>query len=438
VSELTLRATSAAPAWPVTPNPPPVPALPIWPLTVMFGLLPLWWALGLFFLGWPAFGAVLLALLVVRGRLTLPAGSACWLTFLALATLSAVQLDRPSALPFFLLRIGDLVTALVVGVYVYTLLREQAPWSKVIRPLCLFWLAVVALGWLGVLMPALSVASVLEMALPHGLVGQPYLNDLLHLHGAEYNHGLEVTTARPSAPYAYTNSWGSAYSVGVPCVLAYVMSVRRGPLRTILLVALPLSLVPAFLTLNRGMLICLGVAVTVLAGRALLRGQTRVAASALGVAALGAFVSLVIPISQLIGERLSNSGSNADRRELYLATVRAVARSPLLGYGAPASLDTTSARAPLGTQGQLWQVMFSHGVPALLCFLGYFVIVTWRLAPAVSAAGQWLSTIPVVALVQTPFYGFTDPNLSLMFFAIAAGLAAVDGPINRQPRPVRG
>lgn len=59
----------------------------------------------------------------------------------------------------------------------------------------------------------------------------------------------------------------------------------------------------------------------------------------------------------------------------------------------------------------------------------------WRLSASVSAAGTWLSTIPVIVLVVTPFYGCTDMNLSIVFFGIALALAAIDGLINRTPLP---
>ena len=38
----------------------------------------------------------------------------------------------------------------------------------------------------------------------------------------------------------------------------------------------------------------------------------------------------------------------------------------------------------------------------------------------------------MIALVMTPFYGFTDINLSVMFFGIGLALAAIDGPVNRE------
>ncbi|OJF09835.1 hypothetical protein [Couchioplanes caeruleus] len=62
-------------------------------------------------------------------------------------------------------------------------------------------------------------------------------------------------------------------------------------------------------------------------------------------------------------------------------------------------------------------MMYSHGIPALLVFLLLFVIAARRLA-AVSTPAKWLRVIPVIALVVMPFYGYTDMNLSVMFFGI--------------------
>jgi hypothetical protein len=56
------------------------------------------------------------------------------------------------------------------------------------------------------------------------------------------------------------------------------------------------------------------------------------------------------------------------------------------------------------------------------------------MAVAVTPTGLWLSSVPVIAVVVTPFYSFIDPNMSVLFFAIGLGLAAVDGPVNRIPR----
>ena len=37
----------------------------------------------------------------------------------------------------------------------------------------------------------------------------------------------------------------------------------------------------------------------------------------------------------------------------------------------------------------------------------------------------------MIALVVTPFYGFTDLNLTVLFYAFGLAMAAIDGPVNR-------
>ncbi|MEV0726144.1 O-antigen ligase family protein [Micromonospora purpureochromogenes] len=409
------------------------PPLPVWPLTAMFALVPLWWALGAFYLGWSVFGVVLLALLVTRGRVALPPGSAAWLVFLTLVLLSATRLDRATAYLTFGLRFGFLATALVVCVYVHTLVRDGTRWDRVLRPLGWYWLGVVALGWLAVLMPTFALTTPVEMALPHSISGERFIQALTHVRANEFNPQSRTPIYRTAAPYPYTNNWGTAYALLVPCVLAYLTSVRTGRFRVALWVSLPLSVVPAFMTLNRGMFLGLGAGLLYLGLRALVRGNARLIVSIGGLVVLVWVVSLVVPVQEMIDARVSSTDTNVDRMDLYVRTWQAVERSPLLGYGAPKSVDTTLAEEPLGTQGLIWQILYSHGIPALVLFLGWLVLVARRLAAAVSPAGHWLSTVPVIALVVIPVYAYIDPNLSVIFFAVGAGLAAVGGPVNRAP-----
>ncbi|MEH0843685.1 O-antigen ligase family protein [Micromonospora sp. CPCC 205711] len=397
----------------------------------MFGLVPLWWALGAFYLGWSVFGLVLLALLVARGRVPLPAGTACWLVFLVLVLLSGTRLDRPTAYLTFGLRLGFLATALIVCVYVYTLVREGVAWERVLRPLVWYWLSIVALGWLAVLMPTFALTTPVEMALPGGISGERFIQALTHVRANEFNPQSRTPIYRTAAPYPYTNNWGTAYALLVPCVLAYLTSVRTGRFRMVLWASLPLSVVPAFMTLNRGMFLGLGAGLLYLGLRALVRGNARLIVSIAGLVVLVWIVSLVVPVQEMIDARVSSTDTNVDRMDLYVRTWQAVEHSPLLGYGAPKSVDTTLAEEPLGTQGLIWQILYSHGIPALLVFLTWLVLVARRLAAAVSPAGYWLSTIPVIALVVIPVYAYIDPNLSVIFFAVGAGLAAVSGPVNR-------
>lgn len=402
------------------------PRLPRWPLLIMFGLVPLWWLAGAFYLIWPLFGAVLLALLMVRGRVPLPPATGIWLLFLALVLLSATQLPSPVSLLPFGLRLGCYVTALVVGVYVYGYARERADPAAALVPICAFWFGLVLLGWLGVLAPRFALTTSMEMLLPIGVASHPYMQDLVHISAAEYNHLSLNPIYRPAAPFPYTNNYGSAYAITLPCVVAYTMMRRGGFLRWALLGSLPLSLVPTFLTLNRVMFVSLGVGLAVLGVRAALRGNARVGASVFGVLVIGGLTTLVIPVAELITNRVESTDTNTDRLSLYAEVIRRIGDSPWLGYGAPVTVDTVTAQVPVGTQGQLWMVLFSHGIPALLCFLAWFVIVTRKSARARSAPGQWLAVVPVICLAQVPFYGMADPTITVAYFGVAVAMALAD------------
>jgi O-antigen ligase len=146
----------------------------------------------------------------------------------------------------------------------------------------------------------------------------------------------------------------------------------------------------------------------------------------------GWIFTLFIPVGDLIAARTSSTDTNLDRFDLYRQTWAAVVHSPLLGYGQPASVDTTHSTEPLGTQGMIWQVLYSHGIPATICLYLLLAVVARRLAGAITPAGRWLSMLPVIAIVVTPFYAYIDPNMSVLFFSIGLGLAAVDGPVNRE------
>ncbi|MGC4749386.1 O-antigen ligase family protein [Micromonospora sp. DT201] len=417
------------------------PRLPRWPLLIMFGLVPLWWLAGAFYLIWPLSGAVLLALLVVRGRVPLLPATGVWLLFLALVLLSATQLPSPVSLLPFGLRLGFYVTALVVGVYVYVYARERADPAAALVPICAFWCGLVLLGWLGVLAPRFALTTPMEMLLPAGVASHPYVQDLVHINAAEYSELSLDPIYRPTAPFPYTNNYGSAYAMTLPCVVAYTMLRRRGLLRWALLVSLPLSLAPAFLTLNRVMFVSLGVGLGVLGVRAALRGNVRVGASVVGVLVIGGLTALLIPVAELISNRVESSDTNSDRLSLYVEVIRRIGDSPLLGYGAPITVDTVTAEVPVGTQGQLWMVLFSHGIPALLCFLAWFVIVAVKSARARSAPGQWLAVVPVICLVQIPFYGMADPSITIAFFGVAVAMALAEREVSTRrvdrARPTR-
>ncbi|GAA2516903.1 O-antigen ligase family protein [Winogradskya humida] len=413
-----------------------MPALPVWPLYLMFGMVPFWWVLGGLNLIWPVFSVVLGVVLLSRGKVRMPTGWSLWLVLIGLIVVSGTRLEKVTSVFMYGLRLGFVVVAFVVYLYVYNAARNGISWKLLFQPLMVFWLSMVVLGWIGVFAPRFALTTPVEMLLPKSISNDRIVQALTHVHATEYSATSQNPYYRTAAPYPYTNNWGTGFAILIPCVVAYLSSVREGLLRKAVIVSLPLSLVPAFLTLNRGMFVGLGAGMLYLGLRALMRGDVRVIASIVGVSVLAWVVTLVIPVMDLINNRVENTESTRDRADLYWQTINAVLHSPVLGFGAPRTVDTTTGAEPLGTQGQLWLLMYSHGIPALIVFLLLFLVIARRLSAAVSTPGKWLSVIPVIALILTPFYGFTDVNLSVMFFGIALAMAAVDGPVNRPGVPM--
>lgn len=403
--------------------------LPAWPLVLMFGLVPVWWLAGAFYLVWPVFGLLLAGLLAARGGVRLPTGAPVWLLFCAIAALSLVEVERVTEVATALLRLAFYLTALAVGVYGYTLARERG--VRVLwLPLMLFWASLAALGWVGVLAPGLSLATPVERLLPHGLAAAPYVHDMVHASGAELRAD-GVSTLRPSAPFPYTNLWGSCFAILLPAVLACVASLRAGWPRRLLILSVPLALPPAFLTLNRGMLVSLGIGLVFVALRAVRRGRPRLLATIAVLGVVAVALTWFIPIDTLIAARTETSDSTADRLSLYGEVLHRIVDSPLLGFGAPTTVDTTSAPAPVGTQGQLWMVLYSNGIPALAVFLGWFLVTVRAGLRLRRPAGLWLSAVPLIALVQLPFYGLNYQNLSVLFLVAGAIAAAATPRVRR-------
>src|SRR5690606_31231392 len=99
---------------------------------------------------------------------------------------------------------------------------------------------------------------------------------------------------------------------------------------------------------------------------------------ALGVAT-GAVV-VWLGVGSRLEDRTTTSSSTEDRASLYRETFDRTLDSPLFGYGAPRP-SVTEGLPSAGTQGHIWMVMFSHGLPALAVFLlalVWFVIATAR------------------------------------------------------------
>ena len=412
--------------------------LPAWPVVVLFAGLPLWWVTGVLDLVWvPA--ALVMALLLGRAdAVRAPRGLGVWLLFLAWCAASAIMLSTAADLLGFAYRLALYVAGTVLLVYVYNA-RDRLTDRVVCGCLSLWWVYTVLGGFLGLLLPSAELRTPLARVLPDSLLGNELVSHMVVRRLSQFNPDSFLQVApRPSAPFLYTNNWGNVYSLLLPFVLVHLWQVRGQRRFWALLVLLPASAVPALLTLNRGMFLGVALAAAYVGLRALLARRLAVVAGlvALGVVAAALFYAL--PVGERQGTRLSSSAdatSTEDRAALYVQALRLVPDSPLFGHGTPVATLGESG-VPVGTQGQVWMVLVSHGPIATLCFLGWFALALLGTLRRRDPVGLACSTALLVGAVELFYYGALPYGLPLLMVAAALGLrGAGPAPPDRRPPP---
>jgi polysaccharide biosynthesis protein PslJ len=387
----------------------------------VFAGFPLWWVLGLSSFIWTAAAIVMLAAMLWQQRTRAPAAVVLWLAFTSWVLLSGVQLESGTKIATFSYRLALYVGAGVLFVYVYNLPRGGRTDTKVLRILTVFWMIVVAGGYAGLLVGAHSFTPPIEALLPHGLRSQPFVQELVQPVFADVETFLGFPVPRPAAPFAYTNNWGGTIAVLTPVAFAAMSAAGRGKRRKVIAGVLVASLVPMVVSLNRGMFLSLGVGLLYVALRLALRGRLGTLASMVGVIGLLALVVLLTPLGSLVTANLSSTHGHSNTTRLSVASqsIAGADRSPVFGYGEPQAVTGEAGTPPIGTQGQLWMVLYSNGYPATALFIGFFLVVLWQTRRARGNAGLWLHCVPLIALSQITVYGWLPAELQVVMVIAA-------------------
>ncbi|MDH2443060.1 O-antigen ligase domain-containing protein [Amnibacterium sp. CER49] len=415
--------TALAPAA-VRPHRAPEPAaargvLPAWPLQLMIVGYPVEWALGA-----TAFGSILLALvmavyLAVRGRVRIVPGLLPWFLLLAWVLACAVGLHSGNQAIGYVQRFGDLAAAGVAALY-YVNARERIPAARVLSSFVLLWIAIVVLGIAAIRFPDVHLTTPMSHLVPASLQSNSLVQQLLHPPLAEVQHPWGATHPfdRPAAPFPYANSWGAAYAILTPVVLAY-LALRPRRWKVVALVGLlVVSLWPAIQTSNRGMFLGLAIGIAYVVARLALRGRLLVAVGAVGTAlAAAGYLVASGSLAAILG-RQQYSDSTATRSDIYLGTFRATLESPFLGWASP---QTDSAIGyPLGSQGLAWTLMYSYGFVGLGLFLVFLVGAIVRTGRAPGTASLWLHSVLVALVPVMWFYGLG--TIQTIAIAVIAGV----------------
>jgi len=408
-----------------TVRPRPLPALPSWPIRALFVAFPLWWVLGLGNLIWPVLAVPMALALMLRGRVRAPRGFGVWLLFLFWMFVSALAINDIRIVGWAF-RAMLYVAVTVLFLYVYNSSRRSLPVRTIAVIMATYWVVVVLGGYLGVLMPQGGFSTPVERLLP-GSLETPYVRELVHPTFAQVSGVEQGYPPRTQAPFTYTNEWAANFAMLMPFVFIALAQVRRGGFRLLLLLMLPLSLVPVFLSLNRGLLVSLAVGLVYAAVRSTLHGRVRALLVVILVAVTAVAVAPALPKrpEQAQGE------SNETRLTLYAETVQRIGASPLIGFGAPRpSEDSTNPSA--GTQGQLWMVLFSHGVPGLIFFLGWYLWAVWRSRATPSRTRLWTHVTLLIGTLVLPIYGMLSSGLAVFMVAAAVSWRELDAESPRE------
>jgi hypothetical protein len=422
------NAPSSSPVWRPTPR-----ELPAWPVYLLFAAFPLWWLLGLGAFAVSLVAVPMFVLLVQRRSVEVPPAFWLWLGFVVWACAAALELTTQSRLIGFSVRMANYVGSSVVFLYLYNG-RSRLNNRTVLRALVLFFAVVVAGGYLGMLVPRGSLTTPMQALLPLNIRTNEYVGALVHPAFAEVQrpYGSPRTFYRPSAPFPYTNSWGCNVALLVPMVVAAMLTFRRSAGRLAMAALLAAACLPAFATLNRGMFLALGLVLGYASLRLAFRGRLGPLALVLGGTAVGVTAAVATGVLARLQERLHYSQTNLGRQTIYREAFDGAVNSPIFGHGAPQPSGTLDIS--VGTQGQVWNVMFSYGFVALAFFLGFFALVVLQSWRARRQADLWVHATLFVAFATFFYYGYDGIQLTVAMAAAAlalrtrrGGLEDVDG-----------
>lgn len=390
-----------------------------WPVYALFGGFPLWWALGMGELIWPIMAVPMVLRLLTMERVRLPRGFGWYALFMLWMLMSAIELNGPDRLIGFAYRALLYVSTVVVLLFVYNAPKRLVPNSALVKTMLAFWLATVAGGLAGLVVPDLEFKTVAEALMPARLLANDFIYTMVHPSVAQTQTFLGYPVPRPKAPFVYTNDWGGTYALLVPFLIAGYGLIRTFWKRTIIKVLAVLSLLPVVFSLNRTLWLCLVVTGVYGSFRLAARGKKSGLQGIVAVCLLFFFILNFGPTKSLIDDRVNTPHSNQGRTTLYKEAIEGVKESPALGFGAPRPSVRNPNLPSVGTQGQFWLVLYSHGIPGALLFTGFLVYAMGRSRRARSDIGLWCHVCILVAVIQMPFYGLLAAQMHVIMVAIA-------------------
>jgi hypothetical protein len=416
---------------------------PAWPLVLLIVGFPLWWILGVSGFVAMIFAIPMATQLWRQRQIVAPGGFGWWILFVVWICLGVLVLwaDAPGAVPgggisrlmLFGYRLGWYLTCTVVLLWIANSSRRQIPFARVCNIVGYLFVFSVAGGLLGVLTPQVELQSLLEVILPGGVRANGFVKSLIHPSFADVQTVLGHPEARPKAPFAYANSWGSSLAMSLPFFLVGWWKHGTRFQRVSVLPVLAVALIPVIYSLNRGLWASLLLGAVVFLALQLARGRVIVPVMALVAALIAALLLVASPLGVIVSERMENQHSNNRRALLLESTVTSAATgSPVIGFGSTRDVQGSFASIagastpdckgcgvpPLGTQGQIWLVIFSQGLIGALLYLAFFLTAFFRSWRCRTGSEILATTLLLFSGLQMFVYDTLEMPMYLVMIAI--------------------
>jgi len=411
-----------------------------WPIAMAVAGYPVWWALGLTPVVFPLAAIPMVLKLRRRGNIRVPPGFWIWLLFLIWVLGSAVTLNLVPAdtepphgagrFLAFALRFCNYASLTIMMLYIGNMPEWVLPTRRVLRSLGALCLSSIVLGLGGVLFPRFKFNSPAASLLPSNISSSG--NQFTTIALAQVQPVLGYSAPRPAAPYAFTNAWGNNVALLLVWFIVGWWIYGNQRRRLGLLIALTVAIVPIVYTLDRGMWIGLGLAVTYVAFRLAARGRLFAIGAIAFTLGVGAVVFVASPLSSIVSERLSHGRSNSVRTSLAGESLRVAQSSPFLGYGSTrqtvGSQNTIAVGATkacpkcgnrdIGSTGQVWLLLIAQGFVGTAMYLAYFIKTAWAFRSDYSPIGIAGTLCVLLSLFFGLFYSALIMPLALVFISI--------------------
>jgi hypothetical protein len=414
-----------------------------WPLTALLCLFPLWWALGLSTFIFPILAVPMAWYLVKHRPVRLPPGFAIWLLFLVWMVASLVMLpsDPPGTIAgtvvgraiSVMVNLAEFAGVTITLLYVGNLSPRIATQRRIVGMLGILFFSAVVGGMLGVFAPTLSFTSPIELLLPGSLRADPYIQSITHPSVAQVMTVLGYETPRPSAPFGYTNFWGNNLSLLMVWFAAgwWAMALRGG--RAVAIAGAAVAMVPIVYSLNRGLWLGIALSAVYLVVRLAVHGHVGALAVTTGVAVIGVLVFVATPLQGMVMSRFEHGHSDNVRSYLNARALDGAKESPVLGYGGTrktmgSDQSITVGKTPkcpqcgnfaIGSTGQLWSLLFSHGFVGTGLFLGFFAYSGWRYRRDRTPIGYAGTLVIGLTFVYMFFYNSVPAALTITMISVA-------------------